>query len=208
MVRLTGKYRCTALRFLTGMIFLAALGNGLVWGQLPTASIIGTAKDSTGAVLPETAITVRHIETGLMRTMQTDSSGNYSIPSLPVGEYEVTGERMGFRREVRRGIDLVVAQEAVVDLTLQVGNLEQQVTVTEDAPLVNTTLASTSGFISEAQVKDLPLNGRSFDQLITLNVATSNNSSNTLNNSSWNGFSVAGKRPETNRFLLLSLIHI
>ena len=202
MVRLTGKYRCTPLRFVTGMIFWAALGNGLVWGQLPTASIIGTAKDSTGAMLPETAITVRHIETGLMRTMQTDSSGNYSIPSLPVGEYEVTGERMGFRREVRRGIDLVVAQEAVVDLTLQVGNLEQQVTVTEDAPLVNTTLASTSGFISEAQVKDLPLNGRSFDQLITLNVATSNNSSNTLNNSSWNGFSVAGKRPETNRFLL------
>jgi len=202
MVSLTGKYRCALLRFVTGMIFLGALGNGLVWGQLPTASIIGTAKDGTGAVLPETAITVRHIETGLMRTTQTDSSGNYSVPSLPVGEYEVTGERMGFRREVRRGIDLIVAQEAVVDLTLQVGNLEQQVTVTEDAPLVNTTLASTSGFISEAQVKDLPLNGRSFDQLITLNVATTNNSSNTLNNSSWNGFSVAGKRPETNRFLL------
>src|SRR5215471_17551650 len=202
MVSLTGKYRCALLRFVTGMIFLGALGNGLVLGQLPTASIIGTAKDGSGAVLPDTAITVRHLETGLMRSTQTDPSGNYSVPSLPVGEYEVTGERMGFRREVRRGIDLVVAQEAVVDLTLQVGNLEQPVTVTEDAPLVNTTLASTSGFISVAQVKDLPLNGRSFDQLITLNVATSNNSSNTLNNSSWNGFSVAGKRPETNRFLL------
>jgi len=116
MVSLTGKYRCGLLRFVTGMIFLGALGNGLVLGQLPTASIIGTAKDGTGAVLPETAITVRHIETGLMRTTQTDSSGNYNVPSLPVGQYEVTGERMGFRREVRRGIDLVVAQEAVVDL--------------------------------------------------------------------------------------------
>src|SRR5215471_3365752 len=202
MVSLTRKHRSILLRFVMGIIFLGVLGNGLVLGQLTTASIIGTAKDGTGAVLPETAITVRHVETGLMRTTQTNSSGNYNVPSLPVGEYEVIGERMGFRREVRRGIDLVVAQEAVVDLTLQIGNLEQQVTVTEDAPLVNTTLASTSGFISEAQVKDLPLNGRSFDQLITLNVATTNNSSNTLNNSSWNGFSVAGKRPETNRFLL------
>jgi hypothetical protein len=109
---------------------------------------------------------------------------------------------MGFRREVRRGINLAVAQEAEVNLTLQVGSIDQQVTVTEDAPLVNTTLAPTAGLITESQVKDLPLNGRSFDQLITLNVGTSNNSGNTLNNASWNGFSVAGKRPETNRFLL------
>src|SRR5207245_3078247 len=80
--------------------------------------------------------------------------------------------------------------------------LDQQITVTEEAPLVNTTLASTSGLISESQVKDLPLNGRSFDQLLTLNVGTSNNTSNTLNGGAWNAFSVSGKRPETNRFLI------
>ena len=202
MANTTGDVRHTLATLTAAIIGLGALTNGVVFGQGSTASITGTAKDISGAVLPETAITVRHTETGLTRTVQTDSRGGYSVPLLPVGQYEVTAERMGFRREVRRGIDLVVGQEAVVDLTLQVGSIEQQVTVTADAPLVNTTLASTSGLINEQQVKDLPLNGRSFDQLITLNVGTSNNSSNTLNNSSWNGFSVAGKRPETNRFLL------
>jgi hypothetical protein len=74
--------------------------------------------------------------------------------------------------------------------------------VTGEAPLVNTTLASTSGLITEQQVKDMPLNGRSFDQLLTLNAGVSNTTSNTLNGGTWNMFSVAGKRPETNRFII------
>ena len=156
----------------------------------------------SGAALPMAAVTIKHLETGLTRSVEADSNGNYSVASLPVGAYEITGEKMGFQREVRRGVELSVGQEAAIDLVMRVGSIDQQVTVTEDAPLVNTTLSSTSGLIDESQVKDLPLNGRSFDQLITLNVGTSNNSSNTLNNSSWNGFSVAGKRPETNRFLI------
>ena len=76
--------------------------------------------------------------------------------------------------------------------------------MSEEAPLVNTTLASTSGLISEQQVKDLPLNGRSFDNLLVLNVSTSNPSSN-VNNGAWTAFSVAGKRMETNRYLLNGL---
>src|SRR4029077_18256354 len=148
------------------------------------------------------AITVRHIETGLTRTDQADASGSYSFPSLPVGQYEITAEKMGFRREVRRGVDLVVAQEAQVNLTLQVGSIDQQVTVTDAAPLVNTTLASTSGLISESQIKDLPLNGRSFDQLLTLNTGVVNNSSNMGQGNGFTNFSVAGKRQETNRFLI------
>src|SRR5207253_8209854 len=103
---------------------------------------------------------------------------------------------------VRSGVNLVVGQEAVVDLTLEVGANAEQVTVTEEAPLVNTTTSSTSGVITEQQVKELPLNGRSFDQLITLNVGVSNATSNTLDSGNWNMFSVAGKRPETNRFII------
>src|SRR5712692_8878768 len=184
------------------LIVLIALGTGLVFAQGSTGTILGTVKDVSGAVLQGAAITVKHLETGLTRTDEADSGGNFSIPSLPVGAYEITVEKMGFRREVRRGIELVVAQEAVVNLVLQVGGLEQQVTVTEEAPLVNTTLSSTSGLVTESQVKDLPLNGRSFDQLLTLNVGVSNASSNTLNGGTWNMFSVAGKRPETNRFMM------
>jgi carboxypeptidase family protein len=184
------------------MGLLIALGTGLVFAQGSTATIIGTVKDASGAVLQGALVTVKHLETGLTRTDESDAGGNFNISSLPVGPYEVTGEKMGFRREVRRGIDLAVGQEALVNLNLQVGSLEQQVTVTEAAPLVNTTLASTSGLITESQVKDMPLNGRSFDQLLTLNVGVTNASSNTLNGGTWNMFSVAGKRPETNRFTL------
>jgi len=126
----------------------------------------------------------------------------YNAPLLPVGAYEITTTMPGFKQQVRSGINLVVGQDAVVNLTLEVGAIAEQVTVTEEAPLVNTTTSSTSGVITEQQIKELPLNGRSFDQLITLNTGVSNATSNTLDSGAWNMFSVAGKRPETNRFII------
>src|SRR5712691_5878526 len=92
-----------------GLIGLIALGNGLVFAQ--SASLTGTVKDMSGAALPGAAVTVKHIDTGQTRTAQADASGSFSIQSLPVGQYEVTAERMGFRREVRSGINLVVGQQ-------------------------------------------------------------------------------------------------
>ena len=197
--------------FVASVITLAcllALGNCPTFAQGFAASLTGTVTDTSGAAVPGATVTVKHLDTGLTRTVEVDAAGNYRIAPLPVGEYEVTAERMGFQREVRRGINLVVAQEAVANLTLQVGSIVQQVTVTEAAPLVNTTTTSTSGLISEQQIKELPLNGRSFDQLLTLNVGMANNSANTLNNSAWTAFSVAGKRPETNRFLINGVDYI
>src|SRR5438309_2681285 len=193
-----------ALILLLGLIVLS---NCLALAQGFTSTVTGTVTDTSGAVLPGTAISIKNLETGLTRAVEADLGGNYSIASLPVGEYELTAEKMGFQREVRRGINLVVAQEAVVNLTLQVGSIVQQVTVTEAAPLVNTTTTSTSGVISEQQIKELPLNGRSFDQLLTLNVGTVDNRSN-INNGAWTSFSVAGKRPETNRFLMNGVDYI
>src|SRR6266705_1340340 len=190
------------------LVALIALGNCPVLAQGFAGTITGTAKDVSGAALVGAAVTVKHLDTGLTRAVKADASGNYSVSSLPIGEYELTAEKMGFQREVRRGIKLVVAQEAVVDLILQVGSMVQQVTVTEDAPLVNTTPTSTSGLINEQQIKDLPPTGRSFDQLLTLNVGMANNSANTLNTSAWTAFSVAGKRPETNRFLINGVDYI
>src|SRR6266851_3115055 len=172
MVRITRRGLSGLPTLGAAIIGFIALGTCPVFGQGSSAAITGTVKDVSGAVLPGTTITVKHLETGLTRTDQADSSGSFSIPSLPVGPYEVTAEKMGFRREVRRGIDLAVAQEAQINLTLQVGSIDQQVTVTDAAPLVNTTLSSTSGLISESQIKDMPLNGRSFDQLLTLNTGT------------------------------------
>src|SRR5947209_4228454 len=195
------------IAILVALIGLIVLGNCPVLAQGFAGTITGTVKDTSGAAVPGAAVTVKHLETGLTRAVEADATGNYAIPSLPVGEYELTAEKMGFQREVRRGINLLVAQEAVVNLTLQVGSIVQQVTVTEAAPLVNTTTTSTSGVISEQQIKELPLNGRSFDQLLTLNVGTVDNRSN-INNGAWTSFSVAGKRPETNRFILNGVDYI
>ena len=185
--------------YLVAFVLVLSFFAGTVWGQV-TASITGTVKDTSGAVVPGATITVRQTETGLTRTAETDASGNYTVPSLPVGQYEVSVEKEGFKRQVRSGITLVVAQQAVLNLSLEVGAVTQQVTVTGEAPLVNTTLSSTSGLVSEKEVKDLPLNGRSFDQLLTLNVGTINSTSNRSATQPGNLFSVAGRRPEENRF--------
>jgi Carboxypeptidase regulatory-like domain len=189
------------------IIGLIAFANCLVFGQGSTAAISGVTRDTTGALVPGVTVTVKHLESGLTRTAVTNENGGYSVQFLPVGPYELTTDMPGFKQQVRRGIDLSVAQEAVVNLTLEVGNLTEHVTVTEAAPLVNATLSSTSGLITEQQIKELPLNGRSFDQLLTLNVGTIDNRSN-INNSAWTSFSVAGKRPETNRFLMNGVDYI
>jgi len=186
----------------TAIGVLIALGTSLVFAQISTATILGVVRDVSGALVPGVNISIKHVESGLTRTAISNERGGYSVPLLPVGPYEITTTMPGFKQEVRKGINLVVGQEAVVDLTLDVGAAAEQVTVTEEAQLVNTTTSATSGVITEQQVKDLPLNGRSFDQLITLNVGVTNTTSNTLNGATWNMFSVAGKRPETNRFTI------
>src|SRR5262249_26258700 len=138
---------------LIGIVGVITLAGGLVFGQNFSAAISGSVHDSTGAVLPGVSVTAKHTESGLTRTVVTNETGSYSMPALPVGAYEVAAELAGFKQQVRRGINLVVAQEAVVNLTLEVGQVEQTVEVTGDAPLVNTTLSSVSGLVSQEQVK-------------------------------------------------------
>jgi hypothetical protein len=183
------------------IVLLIVFGTCQVSAQTSTATISGLVRDTTGALIPGVNVTVKNTESGIARTVVSTENGGYNVPLLPVGPYELTTTMPGFKQEVRRGINLVVGQEAVVNLALEVGGNAEQVTVTEEAPLVNTTLSSTSGLISEQQVKDLPLNGRSFDQLLTMNVGVVNNTSN-MNGGNNPAFSVAGHRQETNRFLI------
>src|SRR6202140_5443853 len=134
-----------------------------------TASITGNVEDATGAVVREATITVKSQETGAARTVRTDDAGNYRVISLPLGPQELKAEKQGFRSVVRTGVSLEVGQEAVVNFRLEVGELVQQMAVSEEAPIVNVTTASVSGMVDERQIKELPLNGRSFDDLIALN---------------------------------------
>src|SRR5262245_7416097 len=119
-----------------GILGVIALACSLVWGHGFSAAISGVVRYPPGAVFPGVSVTAKHIESGLTRTVNTNETGGYSMPSLPVGAYEVTAELTGFKQQVRRGINLAVTQEAVVKLTLDVGELKEQVTVTEEVALV------------------------------------------------------------------------
>ncbi|MGH9433548.1 MAG: carboxypeptidase-like regulatory domain-containing protein, partial [Terriglobia bacterium] len=132
------------------------------------ASLSGTAYDQSGADLPGVTVIARNVETGLVRKAVTGDQGRYDLVSLPIGKYELTAEKDGFRSEVHKGISLVVGQEAIVNLILQLGEVRQQVTVTGEAPEVSATTTEISGLVGESQVKNLPLNGRSYDELLTL----------------------------------------
>src|SRR5882672_5060426 len=190
----------------TAIVGLIALGSCLVFAQGSTGAISGVVRDATGAVIPGVTVNARHIESGLTRTAVSSETGGYNLQLLPVGAYEITTELPGFKQALRRGINLVVGQQAVVDLTLEVGAAAESVTVTGEAPIVNTTLASTSGLVNEAQIKDLPLNGRSFDQLLTLTTGTVNYTSNVGNQGNY--FSVVGRRPEENTFSINGVEYI
>ena len=113
-------------------------------------------------------------------------------------------EKTGFKAQVRTGVNLAVGADAVVNMRLEIGDLAQEITVNEEIPVVNTTTSSVSGLVGEREVKDLPLNGRSFDNLMTLNPGVINYGLKSANTSTSNGntFSVDGRRPADNLVLL------
>jgi carboxypeptidase family protein len=194
----------SGLFFLMLMALLIIAASHVALAQV-TASISGRIEDPSGAALPGANVTVTSLETGAVRTVPSDEGGNYRALSLPVGRYEVKAERTGFQTEIQTGITLVVGQQAVVNLSMRVGQVQEQVTVTGEAPVVNTTTASVSGLVGEKEVKELPLNGRSFDQLITLNAGTVNFTTLRATGSGTSGgnrFTVSGRRPTENYFLL------
>src|SRR5712691_3103987 len=149
-------------------VFVFAASADFACAQV-TATISGRIEDASGAAVGAAIVAVRNLETGAIRTVTTDETGIYRVLSLPVGSQEVRAEKPGFRAAVRTGINLVVGQEAVVNLKLEVGEVAQEVTVSSETPLIDTTTASVSGLVAEREIKDLPLNGRSFDNLIALN---------------------------------------
>src|SRR2546427_1489065 len=122
-------------RFVAAIVALIALGTCLSFAQTSTATILGTVKDTSGALVPGVSIIVKHTESGLTRTVVSGERGSYTVPLLPVGAYEMTTTMPGFKQIVRSGINLVVGQEAVVDLTLEVGAAVKQVTGSDEATL-------------------------------------------------------------------------
>src|SRR5207302_9732106 len=194
-----------AIRVL-GAVLSVLLFSFSLFSQVNTGTISGSVQDSSGALNAGATITVRNVDTATARTVSSDEGGRYIAPVLPLGNYEVQAQQSGFQTEIRRGITLTVGRDEVINFTLRVGQQTQSVTVTGEAPLVNTTTAEISGLVGEREVKDLPLNGRSFDNLITLNPGAINYSALKSGPSVGSGegayFTVAGRRPLDNLVLL------
>lgn len=179
-----------------------------VYAQIVGGSIGGTVRDSSGAAVSGAVVTVKNLETGAARTLTTANDGRFSAPSVPVGEYSVSVARDGFQTQERTGVSLVVGQSLQLDFDLGVGAVREEILVDATGAGVNTTTQQTAGLIDERQVKELPLNGRSYDELLTLNPASVNytaersGSIGTSNSSVGNMFAVSGRRPQDNLFLL------
>jgi hypothetical protein len=156
-----------AVRILGGVVAVLLL-------SLPTFSqgnfgrIMGTVTDQSGGVVANATVSVVDTERNVSRTMSTDDAGEYNAPNLIPSTYMVRAEAKGFKRIERQGIELGVGKEIRVDLIVQPGQQEQTVTVTESIPLVETTNATLGGTLNNADIQDMPLNGRNYQNLLSL----------------------------------------
>jgi Carboxypeptidase regulatory-like domain len=188
-------------------IIFCALSAPSARAQL-SATITGVVTDSSSTPISAATVAAKNLETGAVRNAATDGTGRYVLLSLPVGQYEVRAGKAGFKEAVRGGIQLAISQEARVDLNLQVGAVATQIIVSSDAPIVSTATSDISGLVGERQIKELPLNGRSYDLLLPLNPGIVNFTSQKTggtgisNSTTANNFAVEGNRPQQNLFLL------
>ena len=195
------------VRILTAS-FVLLVSPALLRGQLVGGTIAGDVTDPNNAAVVGAHVQIRNQETGGVRELTTAQGGAFSAPSIPVGVYTISVTQDGFAPLKRTGVGLTVGQSIDLHLALTVGSVEQVVTVADTPPVVDTSTLQSQGLVDERQVKELPLNGRSFDQLLQLNPASVSYTTQrsggvgTSNSSVGNMFSISGRRPQDNLFLL------
>src|SRR6202045_44303 len=138
------------------------------YAQVAGATLSGTVTDQSGGVVPKAAIAIKNVATGGARASTTDPVGFYSAPNLLPGTYEVTAAAPGFSSEAQTGITLTVGAQQVLNFTLRVGQMAQTVEVAGEAPTVQLARSAISGVVNSTKVRELPLNGRSWTDLATL----------------------------------------
>lgn len=193
--------------FVTRISILLALAAWPLAAQ-NTGEITGTIADSTGAVILGASVTITNTATGQIRQVNTNQSGNYSVPYLVPGVYDIRVETPGFKAISRRGVDIQVGAVARLDFAMEVGEVSQRVEVSGGAPLLSTENAAVGTVIENKRIVDLPLNGRNYLQLVALspNVTTEGGAGGAggLQGGarSQASFSIAGQRLEYNRYTL------
>src|SRR5712692_4192747 len=155
--------------FQAGLLLLCMGAVVGVHGQTSTVgSISGTVRDQHGAVVPKAEVVISEERTGQARTVATSDDGFYSAPSLPVGHYTVSAAPPGFKKTVNSGLELHVSENLIVNLTLEVGQMSETVSVTAEATQVETRSGDVSSLVAEKQVTELPLDGRNYASLVTM----------------------------------------
>jgi len=181
---------------------LLTLCGSLSFAQTTTGRIVGTVTDDSGAVIPGVDVVVRNPATGLSRNVVTNESGTFSVPLLPPAVYEVEAALAGFRKEIRSGVTVQVDAVVRVDFRLKVGEIQDEIKVSADAPLVQSETASLGSVMDSQKVTAIPLNARHVMMLTALTpgvmpvVEGSNLSSQNLS------FHAMGARERDNNFLL------
>src|SRR5262247_1068945 len=183
---------------------LCALPASASYGQTVGAVLQGTVSDITGAVLPGATVAIKNSATGGSIEVLTDERGRYLAALLQPGEYEIQVSLTGFQTISRRGVRLAVGQNAVVDIKLDVGQITREIDVVADVNPINLTSAALSGLVNDKQIRDLPLNGRSFQQLALLQpgVTAALAAGNDVVGGRTPKITINGARPEQNNFLL------
>ena len=194
-------------RFVVTLIALFALAfgaTGAAMAQTATGQITGVVRDANGAVLAKAKVKVNSALTGITRETITNEEGSYVFPLLPAGVYSVTVEQQGFRAAKKANVSINVDQIVRADFDLTVGEVSAIVEVESGAVALDTETASIGQVVSQRQVTQLPLNGRNFLQLLSLNGGTveTNGEQGTMRQGAGNAISINGARPTSNNYLL------
>jgi hypothetical protein len=191
-----------ALTFVIATVFVSLN----VAGQQITGSIRGTVLDPSGATVQAATVTAQQVETGLTRSAMTDRQGAYVLIELPIGHYQLEVRAKGFQKYLQQGISLDVNETATVSVSLKVGSETQQVEIKADAALVQSTVSSLGETVMEREILDLPLDGRNFSQLGTLQPGVVPLTPGLLEAGGParqnQAYAVDGQRPESNNFLI------
>jgi hypothetical protein len=194
-----------SLRQLSAVVGVFALffcANG--WAQVSTGTISGSVVDASGSAISGAKVKIVNVDTGLTREVVSGDGGRYVAPQLPVGNYSVEASQTGFQTELRKGIELTVGGQLVLNLQLTVGSINQQVEVTGEATQIETTNATVDYLVDEKKIADLPLNGRNYTQLATLQPGVSGFNMDRRDGVTGNGsgMSLSGTQTRQNLFLM------
>jgi hypothetical protein len=180
-----------------------------IQAQVAGASLAGTVNDTSGAPLVGAKVAIENLATGVSRDTTTDASGFYTAPNLLPGTYEIAISAPGFATEVRKGITLTVGGQSTINFTMRVGTVNEKVEVTEEAPVVQTTSSDLSAVVNSTTVRELPLNGRSWTDLATLQPGVTRVETAAVSGSGGRGergfgaqLSISGGKPVQNNYRL------